>query len=270
MPKTVSLRGKNASKDKTLEFEDYDDKSKQEYFIVVKPNLTIEAMVQLKVDLQNMEASKPLPYNFIVDGPSSIPVLKLRPKVDGPHKFSYTFDSMVGKPYQSIIDRNYKYALPFEAGQSFRVSQTHFGKISHYNGSQNEYAVDFSMPIGTTVCAARDGVVVAAKCDSSEGGADKDRYIDAGNFIIIRHPDGSYGKYWHLQCGGCIAKIGQSVSKGQAIGLSGNTGFTSGPHLHFEVYDIKSATWKDSIPANFETDKGVISKLEEGQIYQKP
>ena len=256
------------SNDKVLTVE---EETEGEFiWLVIKPLLTIEATVLIKVESENMNCSTPLPLTVLTEGWKPVRALKLWSKDrTKPYKFYWHFDSTIGRPYDSIVDRNYHYELPYQAGQSFKIVQTYFGAFSHNSGSQNEYAIDFGMPEGTTVCAAREGTVVAARSDSDTGGPDKG-FINSGNFIIIRHPDQSYAKYWHLKHDGCLVRIGDSVKKGQAIGLSGNTGYSGGPHLHFEAYNIKSATWKDSMPVIFETSTGALSKLEEGESYEKP
>ncbi|UUN28408.1 M23 family metallopeptidase [Streptomyces sp. FIT100] len=86
---------------------------------------------------------------------------------------------------------------------------------------------DFAVPVGTPVKAASTGVVVKA---GPNGGGDGPAY---GNAIVIKHGNGRYTQYAHLSK--INVRIGQSVHAGSAIALSGNTGNSSGPHLHFEV-----------------------------------
>ncbi|WP_406059435.1 M23 family metallopeptidase [Streptomyces sp. NBC_01077] len=86
---------------------------------------------------------------------------------------------------------------------------------------------DFAVPVGTPVKAAGTGTVVKA---GPNGGGDGPAY---GNAIVVKHANGTYSQYAHL------SKIkvypGQKVLAGQQIALSGNTGNSSGPHLHFEI-----------------------------------
>ncbi len=102
-------------------------------------------------------------------------------------------------------------------------------------GNHIQYAVDFSMPEGTTVCAARDGVVVDLMESSEVGGPDRN-YKDDANFVSIAHDDGTIGEYVHLKRDGVLVEIGDKVKAGQPIALSGNTGYSTAPHLHFGVY----------------------------------
>ncbi|WP_351231779.1 M23 family metallopeptidase [Streptomyces sp. NPDC002133] len=86
---------------------------------------------------------------------------------------------------------------------------------------------DFAVPVGTPVKAAGGGVVVKA---GPNGGGDGPAY---GNAIVIKHANGKYSQYAHLSK--INVGVGQSVNAGKVIALSGNTGNSSGPHLHFEI-----------------------------------
>jgi len=150
------------------------------------------------------------------------------------------------------------YWLPYEQGNRHLFVQGANSSFSH----QHELAFDFKMAIGSTVCAAREGVVVAVKEDSDRGGL-KDEYLSDGNHVIIRHADGSMAQYWHLQQNGVLVNEGDSVKKGQPIGLSGNTGYSAFPHLHFQVI---GADGKELLP-RFQTKKGIIF-LRPGRWYK--
>ncbi|MER7620819.1 M23 family metallopeptidase [Streptomyces sp. NPDC126503] len=86
---------------------------------------------------------------------------------------------------------------------------------------------DFAVPVGTPVKAAGFGTVVKA---GPYGGGDGPAY---GNAIVVKHANGTYSQYAHLSK--IKVRIGQKVAAGQQIALSGNTGNSSGPHLHFEI-----------------------------------
>ncbi|MEU7031525.1 M23 family metallopeptidase [Streptomyces sp. NPDC046275] len=86
---------------------------------------------------------------------------------------------------------------------------------------------DFAVPVGTPVKAAGSGTVVKA---GPYGGGDGPAY---GNAIVVKHGNGTYSQYAHLSK--IKVRIGQKVAAGQQIALSGNTGNSSGPHLHFEI-----------------------------------
>jgi murein DD-endopeptidase MepM/ murein hydrolase activator NlpD len=128
----------------------------------------------------------------------------------------------------------YAYGLPYPAGLTFSVLQGFHGAFSH-RGS-NEYAVDFDCPVATPVLAARPGVVVAAYAAAASAGTTPE-FLDyrRTNFVLLLHDDGTIGEYMHLSPSGIEVSAGQRVERGQSVALSGNTGFTSTPHLHFGV-----------------------------------
>jgi murein DD-endopeptidase MepM/ murein hydrolase activator NlpD len=150
------------------------------------------------------------------------------------------------------IDTSFIYKLPFEKGTKKRVIQAAYSKLSH----KGEIALDFNVKIGTTICAARAGIVVASSGESNIGGL-KDEYLDDGNHVIIEHADGSQAMYWHLQYKGALVNVGDTVKAGQVIGKSGNTGYTAFPHLHFEVVGKTKNGTTTQIPVRFYTNKGV-------------
>ncbi len=156
-------------------------------------------------------------------------------------------------------DTSFVYSLPFAKGYKILLIQAYnSNRFSH----QKELSLDFKMKQGSPICAARGGVVTKVKEDSNEGGA-KDAFLSKGNHIIIRHSDGSTAKYWHLQQNGVLVNVGDTVTQGQHIGLSGNTGYSGFPHLHFQVHDTNGK----ELPTRFITRKG-IRYLRPGKWYK--
>ena len=130
-------------------------------------------------------------------------------------------------------DSSYVYALPYEEGKSYRLVQGYFGPFSH----KERAALDFKMKRGTKITAARGGTVVRVKEDGDRGGWNR-KYRPYGNNIVIQHEDGSRAGYWHLQLNGALVNVGDTVKKGQVIALSGKTGYSAMPHLHFMVWSF--------------------------------
>jgi murein DD-endopeptidase MepM/ murein hydrolase activator NlpD len=149
-------------------------------------------------------------------------------------------------------DTSYVYALPFENGKAYFLVQGYFGKFSH----KERAALDFKMKKGTKILAARDGVVTRVKEDGDKGGLKK-KYRQQGNNIVIQHADNSRSGYWHLQKDGGLVNVGDSVKKGQVIGLSGNTGYTAAPHLHFLVWTFNEKGQWQQVATRFQTSKGI-------------
>jgi murein DD-endopeptidase MepM/ murein hydrolase activator NlpD len=149
-------------------------------------------------------------------------------------------------------DTSFVYTLPFEKNKNHLLVQGYFSKYTH----KNRAALDFKMKRGTTICAARGGVVVRVKEDGSKGGLNK-KYRPYGNVIIIQHADGSRAGYWHLQFSSAIVNVGDTVTQGQAIGLSGKTGYTLFPHLHFIVWRFGGNNQWLQLGTRFQTSKGI-------------
>ncbi len=133
------------------------------------------------------------------------------------------------------------YKLPFQKGKQFTLAQGFNGaqatgnKAAPTHTGRSAFSVDFEMPTGTLICAARDGTVAEIKDSAGVGGATAK--LDSWNFVTIRHSDGTYGTYGHLKQNGVSShvKVGQQVNAGDVIGESDNSGRTTGPHLHFQV-----------------------------------
>ena len=155
-------------------------------------------------------------------------------------------------------DNSYIYHLPFANGNKYFLIQAYNSKFSH----AKELSLDFKMKKGSKICAAREGIVTATKEDSDVGGL-KDEYYNEGNHIIIEHSDGSIAMYWHLQKDGVIINVGDTITKGQLIGYSGNTGYTAFPHLHFQVQNKNGG----DIATRFKTKKGT-TYLRSGKYHK--
>lgn len=161
-------------------------------------------------------------------------------------------------------DENVLYRLPFEEGRSYRVAQGYNGTRTHKG--RDRYAVDFAMRKGTPVCAARAGVVVDLRESSKIGGSDE-KFRPKSNYVCIAHADGTIAEYHHLHYEGVLVEVGQRVEAGQRIAISGNTGYSTGPHLHFGVYSAVNGRTRQSHPVIFVTRKGIVSEPIEGQTY---
>lgn len=120
------------------------------------------------------------------------------------------------------------YVLPYPIGETYKVHLSHCSGSYHSDGRPDKFAVDFEMPIGSIITAARRGEVVHVE----ERGVDGEF---PNNLIVIYHNDGTYAQYMHLTRFGAIPEIGDFVEKGDEIAYSGATGVAGYPHLHFVV-----------------------------------
>jgi murein DD-endopeptidase MepM/ murein hydrolase activator NlpD len=174
--------------------------------------------------------------------------------VQAQQQSDYSIRGLKGGQYAK--DTSYVYWLPYPHRAKYLLIQAYDSKLSH----RGELALDFKMKVGSKVCAAREGVVVAMRKDSDRGGL-KDEMLSEGNYIIIRHGDGTQANYWHFKKDGVLVNVGDTVQKGQPIGLSGNTGYSAFPHLHFEVVPGNSGYGYrnfSQLPTRFYTKKGIM------------
>jgi murein DD-endopeptidase MepM/ murein hydrolase activator NlpD len=160
-------------------------------------------------------------------------------------------------------DDRVTYRLPYEAGRSFRFWQGPHGSLTH----QDKSAYDFSLPLGTPVCAARSGLVLDVVDRFEEGGNDP-AYRPMANKVLILHEDGTVAAYLHLLRGGMKVSPGDRVEAGDVIALSGNSGFTTGPHLHLEVFRTTEEMKQETLPIRYHTADGDGVVLEEKKWYR--
>jgi murein DD-endopeptidase MepM/ murein hydrolase activator NlpD len=181
-----------------------------------------------------------------------------------------TAHAQLGKP-EIVKDSTFKdevktivYELPYLPGKKVSIVQGYNGWWSH----QKSNALDFLMRKGQIICAARGGVVQSCRSDSKKGGPSY-KYISDGNYVIIKHDDSTSAAYWHLEFGGVLVKAGDTVVAGQPIGKVGTTGFSSGPHLHFEVYYFDKNGNEHTVKTVFRTTRG-IKKPRTWHFYKRP
>jgi murein DD-endopeptidase MepM/ murein hydrolase activator NlpD len=122
-----------------------------------------------------------------------------------------------------------RYGLPYDPTfpRFLQNTDTHDAASEHH-------ALDFVLPIGTSVWAARDGVVARVIDGFTKGGRDR-ALAPFANRVYVLHADGTFASYGHLSPGISVQE-GARVSRGQVIGSSGHTGYSGAPHLHFGVY----------------------------------
>lgn len=232
--------------------------------IYIENLMTFDVTVTLEMTLTNLAVSDTLPYTLTLRGKERKKVLELS-VIDKskPGRFESRYYYKIGNMYAEH-DTTYIYQLPYKVGSSHKVVQSYFGRVSHDESSH--YAVDFGMKEGTPVCAAREGVVVGVH-ESSEEGGPNEKYEKLTNYVLIRHSDLTIGGYYHLKNDGVLVRIGEKVERGRVIGYSGKTGFTFGPHLHFEVFKAIDGKRNQSFPIKFRTQQGIICQLIEGKAY---
>ncbi|MDB6015661.1 MAG: hypothetical protein JWR19_150 [Pedosphaera sp.] len=229
-------------------------------------NLQVAAVTTtFDMQLTNMTGSTHFPFTTTLAGTQTVELFTLAPlNHELEYNYSYINSTTIGSA-DAVPDDTWVYALPYAPGSSFLVSQGYHGTFSHTG--PDEYAIDWKMPVGTPVYAAREGLVVESKDDSNRGGP-WPIYQNCANRILIQHPDGTVGIYGHLKQGGNKVKVGERVSTGDLIGLSGKTGYANGPHLHFAVFKVRNGAERVSLPVKFRTADNPELTLVSGQTYK--
>lgn len=209
------------------------------YLAYADNNLAGPIEVMLQARSGGFDSEPLLPTRTVVPPRGSALVAVITSSTGG----ELMLNSQPGDP--SARPKDVVYQLPLQQ-RSFRIDQGFGGGFSH-NDPQNRYAVDFAADVGTPVTAAREGLVMQVESDFEKASLNREKYGGRANFIRILHDDGTMALYAHLRAEGALVRVGQRVRQGQQIGLSGNTGFTTGPHLHFAV-QVNRGMRLESIP----------------------
>ncbi|HEX9208163.1 MAG TPA: peptidoglycan DD-metalloendopeptidase family protein [Steroidobacteraceae bacterium] len=181
-----------------------------------------------------------------------------------PAAVRYDYGYVVGEPGVSHRPST-PYRAPFATAGRFLVSQAPPDAVTHVDASSRQ-AIDIAMPVGTAVHAARAGIVINVARDHFRSGLQVQDLHEA-NFVQILHDDGTYAIYAHLQLDTVRVRPGQRVERGEFIANSGNTGFSSGPHLHFVV--LRNAGLRsESLPVTFAGPGGSSVVPRTGQVLE--
>jgi murein DD-endopeptidase MepM/ murein hydrolase activator NlpD len=178
-------------------------------------------------------------------------------------RFDSEFEFIPGEP--GVLHRpEQPYRLPYALSTSIRVSQA-YPDVKTHGDPTSQYAIDFAMPIGTDVFAARDGVVIEVASDFFESGTNYEVDGPRANIVRILHDDGTMGLYVHLNWNTIRVVPGQRVRRGEYLADSGNTGFSTGPHLHFVVQRNEGGALV-AVPLEFASASGPVT-LASGRSY---
>ncbi len=222
-----------------------------------------DVTIQIIPQYKNIKQLEKIEKEVVIKAHENFKYVRLKVLGSGAY-YSYSFNWMMGSKNAKHND-NYIYRLPYAKNSAYLVSQGFNGTKTHKGSSQ--YSVDFVMPIGTKVYSARAGVVIKTKSNSNRGGYDK-KFASSGNYVRVLHDDGTFGTYYHLKQRGVLVGKGQVIPRGFAIGYSGNTGYSSGPHLHFCVFKSMSARKIHTIKIRFNSVDGVIEEPIQGEYYK--
>ena len=170
-----------------------------------------------------------------------------------PCKVDITHSESIGDAF-TTPDEDYPYRLPFAKDTRVLVTQVPGAPGGTHKDALTRYAVDFGVPVGTSVLAARDGMVIEVRDGFTVGRPDP-AFAEKVNFISILHDDGTFAQYAHLAARSAGVRPGERIGAGQVIGRSGKTGYTGGPHLHFDLRRTRikpgGEVVQESIPVTF-------------------
>lgn len=242
------------------------EKVENGYLFYAENNEVMPMSATFVFTLENMRSSLPNNKTVLIPAKtkkfllSTFTVIQQNKNAKFKSDSSYNF----GDVTQTTFDEDYIYDLPFANGKTYLIFQGYNGKTSH----QNQSSLDFNFKTGDKIYAAREGKVVATeeKFNSSCNTKDCAKF---NNLILIQHPDGTFGEYLHLKQNGVEVNVGDDIKKGQFIGYSGNTGWSSGPHLHFGVFLNRMDGKRSFIKTKFRTSKSPGDYLEEKKSYTK-
>lgn len=211
--------------------------------LLVRNDLYAPVQIELRLDkVDNAVGAPAKPINWVLPPRSAIRLATLTRR-DPSKPLSYTPKLRYALGDPRLVPTQTKYPLPWRGGP-FRLTQGANGQYSHFT-PKGRYAMDIAMPEGTSIVAARGGVVV--KTENRQSGRGNN---PSGNYVRILHDDGTMGVYLHLMKGSVSVAEGQRVAAGSFIARSGNTGNSTGPHLHF-VVQRNVGLALESIPFDF-------------------
>ena len=160
--------------------------------------------------------------------------------------------------------RTSDYVLPYPVGRVYPVLQGNCGSFSHVEGGNLVFSYDFTMRIGEVVTASRAGTVIWLE----ERYQDGDNTPGHENGVIVQHADGTAAYYVHFTRNGARVELDEAVARGDTLGFSGNTGFSTKPHLHFAVYERPCDGGPCTpLPTTFSNAGANATGLQQGRAY---
>ena len=186
------------------------------------------------------------------------------PIIEEKHEQTDIIDGPVANACPDIEYPDWKtspYVLPYPVGESYKIDLSNCMGYYHGEGKPDQFAIDFNMPIGSLITAARAGKVVWVVENGEDGS-------NPNNLVVVDHGDKTFAQYMHLTKDGALVKVGDKVKMGDEIGLSGNTGLAGYPHLHFVVTSNFWSWPYKSIPVTFCNTLSNIKSLASGTKYK--
>ncbi|HUU83313.1 MAG TPA: peptidoglycan DD-metalloendopeptidase family protein [Phycisphaerae bacterium] len=172
-------------------------------------------------------------------------------------------DKSLAAVFQEIPEGDVpRFYVPWGVGESRTTGQANNGEFSHQDPETGEprYAWDYTIDIGTPILAVEAGRVVQIVSDVPNNAEGETGSIESpANLVQIDHGNGFQSLYAHLDQFGVAVEPGQLVYRGQYLGRSGNSGYATGPHLHYEMLD----------PTGGSASTGFVESSRDGGVSQE-
>ncbi len=244
-------------------FKLYYEETENGFVILADNDEYSPVSAQMDFRLENLKSSNGNNKVFVVPANVKRHIITDLTVVDRKKRIKLGYESSFnhGNHLQEDYDVDFKYYLPYGRDNTFWLSQGYNGKTSH----QGENALDFKMPVGTKIYAARGGVVIDIEQSYSKSCVTEE-CAKYNNFILVYHDDGTFAEYTHIKKNGAEVNNGDQIKKGQFIGYSGDVGWATGPHLHFIVF-FQRIKERVTLKTKFLTGNGkkAISLIEKNQ-----
>lgn len=243
----------------------YEDESGENVILLFDNNEYCPVSIELTVKVKNIKCSFPEESVIVVPAQTKAYKIGEIETINNQKSSMYKYSHYLyyGDITKKTYDENFEYYLPYPKGKEYEIYQGYNGKFSH----KDEFALDFSLEVGDTITAARGGIVIYVE-ESNSKACTLPNCDSYSNYITIYHDDGSFSEYVHLKKNGSLVEVGQQISIGEKIGLSGNTGYSTGPHLHFECF-YPTDKGEESFKTIFKTADGKKEILvEEGEYLR--
>ncbi|MGB1309223.1 MAG: M23 family metallopeptidase [Oceanihabitans sp.] len=234
-----------------------------EYF--ADNNEVIPVSIKVSFKLKNLKSDAGNNKVYLLPANTkNIKLTTLRVIKNGKYSFNSSTKFNYGDHLLKSYTKDFAYLLPFQKGETYKLSQGYNGTISHQNKNQ----LDFTMPVGTKITAARAGIVFKV-LDRFNKHCSTEQCAKYNNYIYVYHNDGTFAEYLHIKQNGAKVKVGDIIKQGQIIAESGNVGWSTGPHLHFSVYLQRLDGKREHLKTKFALQNGKVEYLVEKEKYTK-
>jgi murein DD-endopeptidase MepM/ murein hydrolase activator NlpD len=228
-----------------------------QFYVLLKNTLRVPLVVTLT--LRDGETDVELRSARLTSPPLSSyeHVFKLDENERNPKRWVVNYKYQIGFPVEVQPDLELLY--PIEPEVESTICQSDDGPLSTH--TKGDYAIDICAPLGSKLLASHDGIVLAVETSKTEGGTDPRFKTAGGNYLVLIHESGLRTYYGHLAPNSSEYIAGDFVRRGAPIGKVGLTGFTAGPHVHFQATYMDQQLVERNINPRFINADGVPVRI---------